>query len=314
MKFLRTKLPITIIIILVLLGVDYYYADNINRLINQFVNKVQPCERPLTYSIGTIDPRFNLTKEELLSDLGTAEKIWETPVNKQLFEYSPTGDLKINFIYDYRQQSTEAMKKIGVVINDDQSSYDTLKAKYNSLNASYNTEKTKVDALVATYNTDKSAYEKDVSYWNGRGGAPKAEYAILDQKKTDLENQLTVINQEKDSLNQMVDTINSVGIVLNKLIVELKLQVNTYNTVGSSVGKTFDQGEYISNSNGTEIDIYQFDNTNQLVRVLAHEFGHAIGLDHINNPKAIMYYINEGINEKLTADDLSALKKECNIK
>jgi len=314
MKFLRTKLPITIIIILVLLGADYYYANNINRIINQFINRVQPCERPITYSIGTIDPRFNLTKEDLLNDLGTAEKIWGTPANKQLFEYSPTGYLKINFIYDYRQQSTEAMKKIGLVINDDQSSYDALKAKYNSLDTSYNTEKTKVDALVAAYNVDKSAYEKDVSYWNSHGGAPKAEYTILEQKKIDLGNQLTIINQDKESLNQMVDTINSAGIILNRLIAELKLQVNTYNTVGSSVGKTFNQGEYISNSNGTEIDIYQFDNTNQLVRVLAHEFGHAIGLNHINNPKAIMYYINEGINEKLTADDLSALKKECNIK
>ena len=303
MKFLRTRLSIIIIIILVLLGIGYYYANNI-----------QPCEKPITYSLGTIDPRFNLTKEELLNDLATAEKIWESPINKQLFEYSPTGTLKINFIYDYRQQSTEAMKKIGIVINDDQSTYDILKTKYNSLNNSYNIEKSKVDALVTTYNLDKSTYEKDVSYWNSQGGAPKSEYSILEQKKIDLENQLKIINQSKDSLNQMVDIINSAGIILNKLIAELKLQVNTYNTVGSSFGKTFDQGEYISNSNGTKIDIYQFDNTNQLVRVLAHEFGHAIGLDHIDNPKAIMYYINEGINEKLTTDDLSALKKECRIK
>ncbi|HCY17892.1 TPA: hypothetical protein DHT42_01705, partial [Candidatus Nomurabacteria bacterium] len=64
---------------------------------------------------------------------------------------------------------------------------------------------------------------------------------------------------------------------------------------------------------GREIDIYQFDNKGKLARVLTHEFGHALELEHLENSKAVMYRLNNGVNEKLTIDDILALKKRCNL-
>jgi hypothetical protein len=314
MKYSKTNFLINIFVILLLIGLSYYYKDNISNLIRGVLNPTQPCQKPITYSIANLDPRFNLTKAEILDDIKQAEKIWESPINKQLFEYSPTGDLKVNFVYDYRQKATDAMKKIGVVISDDRSSYDTLKSKYDLLVISFNEEKAQLKTLIDAYNIDKSSYEKDVNYWNSQGGTSKTEYNILEQKRIDLNNQIIIINQKQDSLNTLIDTMNSAGIVLNKLIAEFNLQVSKYNnTTNLSTGKEFDEGEYVSDANGTAIDIFQFNDTNQLVRVLAHELGHALGIGHINNPKAIMYYLNEGMNIKLTSDDLAALKKTCGI-
>jgi len=310
----KSKFFSNLLAILLVVTAGYYFKDDIKFSYKYIFNQIAPCQSPITYSIGTIDPRFNLSKADLLKDISTAKKIWEDPVSKQLFEYSPTGELKVNLVYDYRQKATESISKIGLVINDDKSSYESLKAKYDSLNNAYTTNKSKLDSLTATYNTEKSAYEKDVAYWNSHGGASKGEYAILEQKRIDLNNQVASLNQLKDTVNASVDTLNSVRVILNKLIAELNLQVDSYNTAGSSINSTFREGEYVSSATGTEINIYQYDSGDQLVRVLAHELGHAIGLDHINNPKAIMYYINEGSNEKLTMDDLNALKKRCMIK
>ncbi|MBI2053760.1 MAG: matrixin family metalloprotease [Candidatus Staskawiczbacteria bacterium] len=313
MKILLVKFVISISAVLLFLVFGFYYGGWDLGLLRDFRNKLYPCQNPITYSVGSIDPRFGLAGPQLLKDIEKAEKIWEEAINKNLFEYSEKGDLKISLVYDYRQKATDALKKIGIVINDDQDSYNKLKAKYDSLIALYNKQKTEIDALVKAYNAEKAVYDKNVDYWNRRGGAPKNQYEALEQKRIDLGKQATTINQAENSLNELIDTINSTEIVLNKLIATLNLNADKYNTVASSTGKEFDQGKYIRDRNGTAINIFQFNDSNQLIRIFVHELGHALGLEHIDNQKAIMYYLNEGMNQKLTTDDLLALKKACKI-
>ena len=120
-------------------------------------------------------------------------------------------------------------------------------------------------------------------------------------------------NKRKQSFNALVETIRSAELVLNDMIRNLNLKINEYNEIGSSTGEEYDQGLYVRDETGTRIDIYQFSDRRQLVRVLAHELGHALDIDHIDNPEAIMYYLNEGINDTLTEDDLAAVKKACKI-
>ena len=302
-------------ILLLILGFGFYYRSSINSFIQNFLHRIQPCEQPIIYSIADIDPRFGISQTKLLDDIAQAEKIWESAINKNLFEYSPTGKLKISLIYDYRQEATDNLKRLGIIIRDDTSTYDTLKAKYNVLNAQYYKEKTYLENLIKSYNASKNTYDKDINYRNSQGGASKAEYDSLEQRRIILNNQAATINKTQRSLNALVDPINSMVVILNKLVYSLNLQVGKYNGIGGSTGKEFNEGEYISNASGTTIDIFQFNDENQLIRVLAHELGHALGLlGHLDNPKAIMYRLNEGANAELTADDIAILKKQCGIK
>lgn len=316
MKVSKTRLFLNFLTAIILaIGIYEYRVELINVWKNG-LNDWQPCRRPIAYSISNIDSSFGVNKANILADIQKAEKIWESAINKPLFEYEPdgSGELQINFIYDYRQKATDAMAKIGVALSNDRASYDSLKIKYDSLLASYNAEKSEISSLTASYNSAKATYEKNVSYWNSRGGAPRDEYSKLEQERINLNNMTVEINKHVSALNSLVDTIKQVEEVLNKQVNALNLKVKTYNSLGDSTGREFNEGEYVRNASGTKINIYQFKDENQLVRVLAHELGHAIGLEHVDDPKAIMYYMNEGVNEKLTSDDLLALRNRCGIK
>lgn len=316
MKISKTRLVLNIIALICIIAAGYYFRNEIQMTWRNTLSRIRPCRSPITYSINTYDSQFGFTKANIQSSIQRAEKIWESSIDKQLFEYKAdgTGDLKINFIYDYRQKATDSMEKIGVALNSDRSSYDALKAKYDTLLANYNSEKSQITILTNTYNTSKSAYEKQIKYWNNRGGAPREEYAKIERDRVDLNKQTEEINRHVNTVNSLVDTIKQVEQVLNDLVETLNLKVEKYNTIGDSTGRQFNEGEYVQDINGTRINIYQFQDEGQLIRVLAHEVGHSIGLEHIDNPKAIMYYLNEGVNEKPTPDDVQALRNRCGIK
>jgi hypothetical protein len=300
------------LIILVTLG--YFFRDKLIIYLRQPIAQLSPCSLPITYSIGTFDDKFGITQEEFQAVISQAEDIWEKPIGKNLFDPVESGEMKINLVYDQRQQATEVMKKIGVDIEENTAGYDSLKAKYKVLSDKYNRRKSAYDKLVAAYEVRKAAYEKSVNYWNAQGGAPANEFKKLELEKNDLNAAVADVNKAKDSLNTAVADVNAVANGVNKLIKDLNLKVADYNTVGDQRGQEFEEGEFVSDAEGKRINIYEFNNRSQLVRVMAHELGHALGLEHTESEEAIMFRINQGKNLELNPTDLAELKKMCRIK
>lgn len=282
------------------------------------VQKMKPCAKPLPYTLGTFSDSFDISSPEFLRAVAQAEAMWEDGLGRDLFVYDPknTDDdvLKINLIYDYRQEATEKLDKLGGVVEDNQATYDSLQAEYKAKKSAYTRDESALNARVEEFNKKMSAYESSVDSWNKKGGAPQKEYDALQATRLALDSEMREIQAEQARLKLKIDEINAMVENLNRLAKTLNLTVNTYNNTNNARGESYEEGLYVTDGLARYIDIYEFSSREKLVRVLAHELGHALGLEHIPDKSAIMYEVNVGDSLNLSPADISALQAICGTK
>lgn len=271
-----------------------------------------PCAKPLKYSIGRFDKQFGVSELEFKNTIEQAERVWEKVLEKEAFTYDATSKFKINLIYDARQQATVQKQKTEFGLTMVEDIFKKLDTQFNQMSASY-------DNLVVVHESNKknfeqrqNAYEQKVSYWNSHGGAPKTEYSNLQEEARTLNNYVADLNQIAANLNRQAKDLNLILEKRNIAASEYNRVAKTYNQKYGE-GLEFDQAEYT----GQAINIYQFSTHSDLLLAMSHEFGHALGMEHVENPDSIMYYITKDgadLNLSPSKEDLVELNRVCKIK
>lgn len=266
------------------------------------------CRTPIHYRIGNIDSRFNTSLEEVVRIAKNAEVIWETPIGKNLFVYDEAAAFPINLVFDDRQKNAELADELREDLAQKEGMSESVGAQYERLIVEFRALKKKYESQVVSYEAKLAAYNDEVAEWNKKGGAPKDAMQTLEKKQQELIRQQSELGSLAASLNQLVTKLNAIGAKGNSLITDYNTIVNEYNDRFAEA-EEFTQGDYT----GKEINIYQFDAENELTIVLAHEFGHALSIDHVPTPHSIMYYFmdEQQVSKGLSAEDIAGFNQVC---
>ena len=272
----------------------------------------RPCASPISYKIGIVDPRFGVSRSQFEDDISEASTLWGSSIGRTLFMYDPHGEVTINLVYDTRQQTTQAEGKLRVTIDQGAQTAASAKAQYQASQAKYLAAKQDYTSALAQLTKAQDAYDAQVQTANSRGGASPGEFASLQTEKQALQVRSQDVEAKRQEVNTLAQDTNTLIDQYNSLVDNVNEKVQTFNNDGLA-GTQFEEGVYVSDDQGRHIDIYQFDTQTAFIRVIAHELGHALGLDHNNNPDSIMNPVNQSTSMVLSSDDLQALQTECGL-
>lgn len=269
----------------------------------------KPCDQILEYSIGRFDEDFGISREEFLENIKQAERIWESAVGRELFVFKPEADFQINLVYDDRQLSTMRKQKTESGLESVGAILENLDTEFKRAKSGYEKDLETYRIKSENFERDQTQYQLEVDYWNSRGGAPKPQYRLLEERAEQLNAQATALNRETTLLNAKAKE-------LNDLLDKRNEAAKSYNAIASNYNQSFGHGLEFNQAEyaGQSINVYQFKNGADLLTALAHEFGHALGMDHVENPSSIMYYLT-GDNTKIglvpSVEDLAELSRVC---
>lgn len=252
---------------------------------------LHPFDHRLRYRIGTVDPRFNISREKVIELSHQASDIWFMGTQQNFFVYDPTAKLSINLIYDQRQEDSNARKSAIYQIENSKYSYQQEHQRLTDLYQQLNQYKRKIAELEESYRSNVQMYNQWANTINrNQQGRDPAALARLEEYRDQLQVAQDRIREEIEFFNMQVSEINQQVGVVNTLQNHFNSSVNQFNHQFQP--RQFDKGLF----NGREINIYEINSEADLKITIAHELGHALGILHTNDPTSLMYPIMEKQN------------------
>lgn len=252
----------------------YYPQLQFNSLQQRILH---PLDHRVRYRIGEIDPRFGLSEQEVKNLAQRATYIWQRDTGKSWFVYDKNARLTVNFIFDERQQTTLDYQKtrqdIQQMKHHQQQNAQTLEQNRANLDREFNALQAEIRQLNQQYDYLNAQFQNTLPEHRAQ---LHAQLTQLEQQKHFLQAKAQSFESNQQRFNQQVQQYNQHAQQVDNAIHQANIKFRP---------REFHKGVF----NGREINIYEYQSQDDLLLTLAHEFGHALDLDHNDDPTALMY-------------------------
>ncbi|MEN5174727.1 matrixin family metalloprotease [Acinetobacter higginsii] len=298
------KFFLLLVLVLFLLWSGYQTRQHPQLKFNSLTDRIaSPLDTRLRYRIAEVDPRFKLSIEQVKTISQQAAQIWKDGTGQDYFVYDPHAQLAIHLIYDERQMESEQRREHLNQLESNQQHWVEKKRQLDQIEQEILSSKQLLDLKQQQLNQQIQHYNQEQQ--NARQHPSSfANPEYFQQRQQDLEQNVQTLQQEIAQYNQRIMQLNQQVDELNALDQQLNASVSQYKQRFKP--HLFHKGLF----NGKQILIYEFESTDDLRLTIAHEFGHALGLQHADDPQALMHPImkdQDTAHFRLTPADLSLL-------
>jgi hypothetical protein len=273
-----------------------------------YVATAAVCPVPISYRLGEVDERFPISVNEARVVLTAAEAVWEDELLRDLFVYDESANFTINFIYDERQQMASTEEEWRIELDRQEAESQRILGEVRKMAAAVSAAQEAFMVERERYEIRLTAYNNQVAAYNNVGGAPEDEFAALQAEQAQLAALLAKLVATEEDIRRRADEVNELGETGNQIIELYNRQVVQYNEIYGNI-EQYTQGDF----QRERINVYKFSDTTELTKVIAHEFGHALGVGHVEGDGSLMYYLmaEQPDNIALSEEDIAAFLEEC---